>query len=242
MEQIFDSWKHSLQWCSFDHIKRVVRDTIALMQDVAHMLRMPWFFLTIALVMGVATLVAGFAGLFGSVISIVLFPVSTLFLIAARPTMEQKNFAYFKKCIVRALWPIIVMSVIMAIPFLSTFFMLLPAFFELYILVYLDYDGDLLEMFKRALKIEVYNYPLWFMYIVGFHFIVILFMVPLLLLFSFNTALFPAMNQGSNIMGIMGVLFLISTLISILLQLFIKCLIVTLYTKYIKQNQLEQAH
>lgn len=242
--RIFESWKDSLKLCNPEAVKLFALVTLKTMYEVVKTLCTSWFLIPIIFFICLASLLGGVQGLAGS-ISFAASVASVFFLVAARPSVGIKNFEYFRHNMLRALWLIVVsmglgllLMLPMLVPFIISAIILafLPAFFDLSILFYLDYTDGVLNAFKRAFRMIVYNYPLFVIYVGGLTIVGMLIVMPMTIV-NFKADIVDVDRVSS------GLLFtnIITSIWKMLFALMIKCVAVNLYIKRIHdQSELYQ--
>jgi hypothetical protein len=93
------SWKRSLKLCTPEALKTFALLTLKATRDALYVLMTPWILIPLGLVLGLY-----FFGLTTELsLKLLSLVFSVLFILAARPSIEIKDFAYFKKNIVRSL-------------------------------------------------------------------------------------------------------------------------------------------
>jgi hypothetical protein len=105
--QVRASWKHSLKLCTWANIKIFTFLTLKATYDALRVLMVPWFLipLCVLVIMSLIPEVPGSIGVRSLLCSkaITIF-ACIMFILAARPSIELKNFAYFKKSMMRGIW------------------------------------------------------------------------------------------------------------------------------------------
>jgi len=232
--QLFELWKDSLAVCAPTRFMALMRETFASMKEVARVFCALWFWIPLILIVGSSTYWAGIKGFIVSV-NVMVIVFSPVYLIAARPVNEVKDFLYIKHCVKHVFWFAfisVLIELVLVFPFfrpitviVAFIFSLLPALFDISILFYLDdSESGTSRATRRAIYMIFYNYPLFFLIINGTKLLSRLtgFLLEQLFI-AINLLSFP---QAVAIFILGGTFFVFYLFFTV----FIKCLTVRLYT------------
>lgn len=226
---VLEAWKDSLSFFKWQHLKMFLLVTLKSIIDTYKIMFKYWWFLYAILFVIPLTLI--FPPLFilnmplWSILYVLLF---FLVCLAARPSRELKNYAYFKGYI-QKFWPLLLITFAASlIGVLNIGLLHYP--FILFLLFSLDSDNTFDAMsraFLNAIKMFIYNVPIFLATILLLWFAT-LFIVAILAAFVAGIAL--AFSPKFFMLGI-GALGVISLLIPIEI-----CIVTNIYIKKLHEQ------